>query len=232
MGFLFHPLNAYRASSSIGIEPMANPYRDRVSEFSGRIIESANMRDKDLVSEYLRSSPKVFCDIGSGSGGHLLELATLYPEACCFGFELRFKRSVRTLEKAIRLGIDNVFVLRVDAAKLGELFPENSVDGVFVNFPDPWSKPRQLKHRILSEPYLDLLFSVLKTGGALSFKTDHMDYFDSFLSIVNADTRFTLSEFSRNLAESDYTSRNIVTEFERLFLSQGCPIYYLRVTKK
>ena len=56
--------------------------------------------DVDFVKSALARFDTRFCEIGSGSGGHLIELARKHPGTLCIGFELRFKRIYRTAQKA------------------------------------------------------------------------------------------------------------------------------------
>lgn len=167
----------------------------------------------------------VFCELGSGSGMHLIERAALKARAQFFGFELRYKRSVRTLEKAVERKIENLFVLRVDAGAVGQVFAPGSLQGVYVNFPDPWDKHKKTKKRMLSAQQLAVLRELLVPGGFVAFKTDHEQYYEWVLAEAGASGVFDIAWRSRDLHSSEYREQNVETEFEKLFLSQGLPIY-------
>ncbi len=206
-----------------------NPYKKRCTEFPGRIFSFEQPEiDRKQLSQLIGSAGSIHCEVGSGSGRHLLGLAARHPEALIFGFEIRFKRSVRTIEKADAAGLRNVFVLRHRAEFLAEFFPERSVDGIYVNFPDPWSKSRWHKHRILGEEFLAIAASLLKTDGFLAVKTDHREYFESYRKILETQPKYRITEVSNDLMNSEFVENNLPTEFERLFVSQGLPIYYVK----
>ncbi len=200
-----------------------NPFKHRVVEFPDRIFSFESDAQENAIRKLTGDARELIVELGSGSGGHLLELARRNPQATCVGFELRFKRAVRTIEKAVRDGIDSVYVIRADAWRLPEVVGKRSISALHVNFPDPWAKPRQWKHRLLSERFLDLVYELLSEKGALSAKTDHADYYQAFLATVRADSRFKVRAESENLPLED----SIPTEFEGLFRSQGLPIHYL-----
>ena len=209
-----------------------NPYKRRIDGFPGRIFCFKDFAsDSAYLHEALRPWAQVFCEIGSGSGGHLLDWAERRSTEAFVGFELRYKRCVRTLEKAAVRGIENVFVIQHRGERIGDIFCENALAGIFVNFPDPWPKLRWSKHRLLSAEFLDCLNSRLKIGGFVSLKSDHQSYFQEFIKVVENSSSFRLAEYTEDLYQSSLVAENVSTEFERLFRAQAAPIYYLKLIK-
>ena len=209
-----------------------NPYRHRVRLFPGRIflLEGDEAEERELRS-LIDPSSRPLLALGSGSGQHLLELSRRNPGAQCFGFELRYKRTVRTIEKAERDGLAQVFLLRTDARRAVKLFPEGCVGGIFVNFPDPWAKPKQWKHRLLSPRLLEDAHRLLAPDGFIAVKTDHEDMYGACLGQV-ADLRgLRVDERSDDLAHDPLQSQNILTEFETMFRSKRHPIRYVRLVR-
>ena len=72
--------------------------------------------------------------------------------------------------------VSNIRVLHGDARLLLEKLGRNSIDKIFVLFPDPWPKARHHKKRIINQNMLGLICSVLKKGGILEVATDHVEY--------------------------------------------------------
>jgi tRNA (guanine-N7-)-methyltransferase len=209
-----------------------NPYRTLVTSMGRKILVNGTTDVSDETGDLVRSalSPflKRYCEIGSGSGIHLVTRAQRDRAGAYIGIELRYKRAYRTAEKAERAGLDNLFVLRTDARHLPRLFRDTPLHGIYINFPDPWDKRRWHKNRILGPSLLDQASTLLEPGGFIAYKTDHQEYFESSLSLFEADPRYQVAEFSRDLYGSTHLEENVPTEFERLFLSQGLPIYFLR----
>lgn len=209
-----------------------NPYKHTLGDYPGRIFCFKDFEsDCEQVRCLSRTRTKVICEIGSGSGNHLLGLAARDQSASCFGFELRYKRVVRTMQKADNQRLLNVYVLHQRGQAVDAVFGEQVVDAVFINFPEPWPRERWRKHRILSGEYLSKLEKVLKPGGYIAVKSDAQQYFASFVEEIEQSS-VALTELTYDLYRSEYLATNIPTEFECLFRSKGLPIAYLKAVKR
>lgn len=184
------------------------------------------------VKEIVRRFPKLYVELGSGSGGHIIERAGQDPDALYAGFELRYKRAFRTAEKSQKQGLHNLLIIRTDASSLRSFFEPESVDGFFMNFPDPWDRKKWKKHRMINEESLKNFHALLKSGASFRYKTDHEGYFDDTLTLVEKSDLFTVARLTRDLHLSEHTNDNVTTEFERLFISQGLPTYFVELLKK
>lgn len=187
--------------------------------------------EREALSERFGMHDRVLCELGSGSGKHLIELAQRNPAALCIGFETRYKRAFRTVEKAEREGLSNLLLFREKAEQIGEYFAPSSIDAVYVNFPDPWEKLRWKKHRLLKAEFIARLWELLKPDGYLSYKTDHPEYFEETIGIIDGGGLFSIEKHSRNLHVGDPDPSNIFSEFELLFRSKGVAVNYVLCRK-
>jgi tRNA (guanine-N7-)-methyltransferase len=191
---------------------------------------SSNVIEK--ISEIKKNYKNIYCEIGTGSGEHILTRAQSNPSDFWIGFELRYKRIFRTAEKAEQLSLKNIFLLQCDAKKIADIFSPNSLDGVYINFPDPWAKKRRwIKHRLLNQEYLNSINTLLIKDGFFAYKTDQIEYFTETCKILENSPNFLVKQKSIDLYKSEYINQNIATEFERLFISKGYPIYYIKTEK-
>lgn len=208
------------------INSKVNPFLEKLFHFPGKIFPGFKIEeDKKALNEIIQGRDLIV-EFGSGSGNHVIKLARRYPSHLVLGFEIRFKRAVRTLEKAEDL--NNLMIFRGRSELVGDLLPNNSVSKVFINFPDPWDKKRWLKHRVLSQKFFDLLPAVLKEGAIVSVKTDHRDYFLTFLDELKDDSRFKKVDENLNLPDNLEGDEGLRTEFESLFRNQGKEINFVR----
>lgn len=212
-----------------------NPYIDRLDTLPDYIIACSNTAataaDVTILREKIDRFPACYVEIGSGSGKHLINRAVNDPEGCYIGFELRYKRAFRTAEKAQQLQLNNLMVIRTSAAIIDSFFPPDSVEGFYVNFPDPWEKKHWKKHRIINTDYLSIVHRLLKPGGFFSYKTDHREYFRSSVELFQQLDLFDLKAVTEDLHASPHQAGNVYSEFEELFISKGLSPCYLLASK-
>lgn len=213
-----------------------NPYMDLVTtkpEFILPEIDRTYPPDElARLQTRMDSFSGIIIEIGSGSGKHLIERAASAPHLLHIGFELRFKRTFRTAEKAEQRELKNLVVVRGDAAKIETLLGGRKVQGVYINFPDPWQKKQWKKHRLINPEYLSLLHRSLVPGGFFAYKTDHKEYFEASVDLVLDQPGYKLIQLTTDLHQSPYNDENVRTEFEQLFTSQNLPTYYLKAVTK
>lgn len=209
-----------------------NQYVDLVETKELYIIAGANsgLSEAQIASlaKRRKNFDRLIVEPCSGSGTHLIAQAEKNPNALCVGFELRFKRTFRTAEKAEKKDLKNLIVIRSNARIMSELFEANSIDELYVNFPDPWVRKRWLKHRILNSETIPVFASLLKPNGFLAYKTDHEEYFYEAVAEIEKQDCLLVKEKTSDLYKSDFLESNIQTEFEQLFLSKGMKIFHAK----
>lgn len=91
--------------------------------------------------------------------------------------EWRFDRVRKIWAKAKNLGLENLFIVCGEAQTLArEYLTSNSVDEVFINFPDPWPKEKHAKHRLFQAPFVQELARTVKSAGRVTVVTDDPTY--------------------------------------------------------
>jgi tRNA (guanine-N7-)-methyltransferase len=118
----------------------------------------------------------LWLEIGFGGGEHLAEQARAHPGIGFIGCEPFVNGMAKLLAAVQRDRLDNVRVWDRDATELLPRLPPDSLDRVYVLYPDPWPKRRQRKRRLISDETLALLARALRPGGEFRFATDIDDY--------------------------------------------------------
>ena len=177
---------------------------------------------------------RVFLEIGAGKGGFAVGVAERYPDAAYFAMEKVTDCVVLAAEKAkARMtsgGADNLRFIIDTADNLTKIFENNTIDKIFLNFSDPWSKKGYAKRRLTHKRYLSVYFNLLRDGGTLTFKTDNVGLFD-FSLLEICDMGLSPDFVTRDLHNSVRASDNIMTEYETAFSERGIAINMVEVTK-
>jgi len=118
----------------------------------------------------------VWFEIGFGAGEHLVEQARQNPGINFIGCEPYVNGMASLLAAIERDALKNIRLYGGDARLLLSELADNSLERIFVLFPDPWPKARHHKKRIISRNSLELFYRKLTMGGLLRIATDHEDY--------------------------------------------------------
>ena len=129
-------------------------------------------------------------EIGFGAGEHLAAMAQQNPEQIWLGCEAFWDGMAHMVEKIANQNLHNVLLYYGDARDVLQLLPNASLARVDVLFPDPWSKQRHHKRRIINTGLLNILAEKLRPGGCLRMATDDADYSAWMLEHTNAHPAF------------------------------------------
>ena len=176
----------------------------------------------------LNNEGSYFLEIGSGKGQFLLDMAVKFPGLRFIGVERNVTCAGFTAKKLVENKIENAKLVFADAQQMTPTINSDSVEGIFLNFSDPWPKKRHSKRRLTSESFLNEYYRILKKGAKLIFKTDNYDLFTYSLEIVQTSP-FKLVEANYSYDGKD--SFDATTEYEANFRSQNMPIYRLILEK-
>ncbi len=165
-------------------------------------------------------------EIGFGSGEALISMAQDDPKSLYLGVEVHESGVGRCLNSIHHNEIANVRVIKHDAIEvLEQMLAPQSLDRVFLFFPDPWHKKRHNKRRIVNQQFRDLLARLLKPGACLHMATDWREYAEYMATEMITDPRFKNQGSENGYAERpDYRP---VTRFETRGLKLGHKVWDL-----
>ena len=205
----------------------------RIAACSELIFENGTEPLSAPASAIGMNGAPVFLEIGAGKGGFACQMAAKNPDAAYFAMERVTDCVVLAAEKAKAAKDERPDNLRfiVDTAdNLTRIFAPASIDRIFLNFSDPWSKKGYAKRRLTHRRYLAVYFNLLKDGGKITFKTDNTGLFD-FTLLEISDIGIKPDFVTRDLHRSERAADNVMTEYETNFASMGMSINMVEVTK-
>lgn len=105
------------------------------------------------------------------------------------------------------------------------------VDRIYINFCNPWPKPRHNKKRLTHTKQLEKYKKFLKKGGQIYFKTDDLNLFEASKKYFN-EAGFEITKQTYDLEKEKIWENNIKTEHEKMFEEQGIKTKALIATLK
>ena len=198
-----------------------------------RLRNVKNAKDILDKNEYINRDIKdlpnkvTYLEIGMGKGDFIIGNAKRYPDINFIGVEKYDSVMVRAIEK-IDEDLPNLKLLRLDAMEIDEVFNKN-IDLIYLNFSDPWPKKRHALRRLTSPIFLKKYDSLFKNGCHIIMKTDNRKLFEYSVKSFT-DYGYKIEDISLDLHNDDYKD-NIMTEYERRFVSLNQNIYMINVKK-
>lgn len=117
-------------------------------------------------------------EIGFGGGEHLAARAAQNPDCGFIGCEPFINGVAKLLTVIADEGRDNIAVYQDDARNLLDALPDESLEAVYLLYPDPWPKTRHHKRRFVSAENLAAIHRVLRPDGMFFLASDIADYID------------------------------------------------------
>jgi tRNA (guanine-N7-)-methyltransferase len=185
---------------------------------------------KDFFDIFENRNP-VHLEIGCGKGDFICGTAAKNPDKNFVAIERISDVLMLAAEKAVALGIKNVRFAVMNAALISEKLEAHGIERIYLNFSDPWPKKGYAKRRLTYRSFLDIYKTVLKENGSLYLKTDDDGLFEFSVSELSGNG-FEITDITRDLHNSEYAEGNVMTEYERNFVSEGKKINMLRAYLK
>jgi tRNA (guanine-N7-)-methyltransferase len=206
------------------------PGSEKEIEASPYVVQNPEEK-KGRWNEVFGNERPIEIEVGMGKGRFIMELASLHPEINYVGIERYPSVLLRGLQKRAEMELNNIVFMCVDAKNLSEIFNEEEVQKIYLNFSDPWPKDRHTKRRLTSEEFMEVYDRILKPDGVVEFKTDNKGLFEYSLEAIPGDV-WEIKEFTRDLHHSEMGEGNVMTEYEEKFSLKGNPIFKLIAGRK
>jgi tRNA (guanine-N7-)-methyltransferase len=204
------------------------PWADDFLKEHTQLIIPNPSEHKGKWSTLFGNNNPIHIEVGTGKGQFIVGMAKQNPNVNFIGIELAKSIVVTAAEKVLEAGPSNVLLLNENASDLTELFAEDEVSIIYLNFSDPWPKNRHEKRRLTYKTFLDQYKKILIHSGQVIFKTDNRGLFEySLVSLTSYGLK--LEEVNLDLHAIQDES-NIMTEYEEKFSAKGQVIYRLKAS--
>jgi tRNA (guanine-N7-)-methyltransferase len=208
--------------------------RFRIIEARDNVIE----RTKDVYetikgnwrSTYFKNDNPITVELACGRGEYTVSLAKLFPEKNFIGVDIKGERIWKGSTLATEQNLTNVAFLRTPILLLENFFTPGELDEVWITFPDPRPRKRDIKRRLTSPRYMDIYKRLVKPGSYIRLKTDNTPLYEYSLEEVQNRTDISDLQFTDDMYNSVLRPEcfDIKTRYEEHFAALGEKIKYLR----
>lgn len=180
--------------------------------------------------DFFQNENPITVELACGRGEYTVGLAKLFPSNNYIGVDIKGERIWKGSSHAKEANLTNVAFLRTMILLIENFFEEGEVNEIWITFPDPRPRKRDIKRRLTSPRFLAIYKRLLKPGGYVRLKTDNTALYEYSLEELQnrkdiADLKFTDDVYNSDLRPECF---DIKTRYEQAFASKGEKIKYLR----
>jgi len=208
--------------------------RFRIIEARDNVIE----RTKDIYetikgnwrATYFKNDNPITVELACGRGEYTVSLAKLFPEKNFIGVDIKGERIWKGSTLATEQNLTNVAFLRTPILLLENFFMPGELDEVWITFPDPRPRKRDIKRRLTSPRYMDIYKRLVKPGSYIRLKTDNTPLYEYSLEEAQNRTDISDLQFTDDMYNSALRPEcfDIKTRYEEHFAALGEKIKYMR----
>lgn len=194
-------------------------------EASNLVVTSAGDFKGKWNEEVFKNDNDIYLELGCGRGTFIANRAENNPNVNFIAIDLKDEVIIYALKKIEENGLSNVRLIPMNIAGIAEIFDENEISRVYINFCNPWPKERHNKRRLTHTKFLAEYKKFIKPGTEIWFKTDNEELFGDSQEYFK-DSGFDIKYLTYDLHNSDF-KENVVTEYEAKFTSLGMKTMFL-----
>ena len=214
--------------------------QEKLEQNSGFLVREPETV-KGRWAELFGNDNPIYLELACGKGKFISRMAQDNPDRNYIAIEGQSNVALRALEKAQEGRLANLRIFIDYVHDLQDYFTEGELDGIYLNFSDPWPKKRHekrrltfrwpkarhAKRRLTHRNRLENYREVLSDEGTVEFKTDNDGLFDFTMEELE-EGGFEILQQTRDLHKSGFSAAEITTEYEERFKDAGKNINFVK----
>jgi tRNA (guanine-N7-)-methyltransferase len=181
-------------------------------------------------SAYFKNDYPITLELACGRGEYTVGLAKLFPERNFIGVDVKGERIWKGSTIAVEENLTNVGFLRTHILVIENFFESGEIDEIWLTFPDPRPRKRDVKRRLTSERFIEMYKKLVKPNSYIRLKTDNTKLYEYTLEELQSRNDIADFKSTDDLYTSDLRPEcfDIKTKYEEEFAGKGEKIKYLR----
>lgn len=184
--------------------------------------------------DFFKNDNPITVELACGRGEYTVGLAKLFPDNNYIGVDIKGERIWRGSTTALENNLINAGFLRTMIILVENFFKEQEISELWITFPDPRPRIRDIKRRLTSPRFLSMYKRLLKPDAYVRLKTDNTGLYNYTLEELALRDDIIDLKFTDDLYNSELRGEcfDIKTRYEIAFASKGEKIKYLRFSFK
>lgn len=185
---------------------------------------------KGKWNEHFNNNNPIVLELACGRGEYTIGMAQLFPEKNFIGVDIKGDRIWKGSTKAIEEDLYNVAFCRTKILMIENFFELGEVNDIWITFPDPRPRKRDIKRRLTSPRFLEIYKSLMKPGGTIFLKTDNTQLYEYTIELLQSRNDIEDLQHTADLYNSSMRTEafDIKTKYEKKFHAEGEDIKFLK----
>lgn len=181
------------------------------------------------AKKVFKNNNPITLELGCGKGEYVVNLASKNPDKNYIGIDIKGARIWKGAKDVADKKLKNVIFIRTKIEFITKFFSDNEINEIWITFPDPQPKKRQIKNRLTHTKFLKMYQTILTADNCIHLKTDSMLLHNYTKNLLTANNQ-QITDITDNLYESNLYNDDlkIKTHYETLFLEGNPTITYLK----
>ncbi len=186
------------------------------------VFISADDNVFESIKAFFNNGKKFTLELGCGNGDYTVNLAEHYPDRNFIGVDRKGNRIWTGSKNSMQAEHKNAAFLITAIERIDKIFPENSVEEIWITFPDPYPRRSSMHKRLVHPRFLDLYRKILAPGAKINLKTDDDTLHYYSVQIVE-ELNLKLHKATDNLYDGTELTfeESIQTKYEKNHLKEG-----------
>ena len=208
--------------------------RFRIIEENPNVIEPSKPAYQTIKGhwrkEFFKNENPITLELACGRGEYTVGLSKLFPEKNFIGVDIKGERIWKGSMTALQEQLHNAAFLRTQILLIDNFFEPGEVNEIWLTFPDPRPRKRDIKRRLTSPRFIEIFKRLLQKGGYVRLKTDNTKLYEYTLEQIQMRSDITDLASTADVYNSSLENEcfGIKTRYEQEFSQKGEKIKYLR----
>ena len=146
----------------------------------------------DIKKTLVRRCQNVNLEIGFGKGENLIFQSQIKKKDIFLAIDPFISGGLKLKKKIEILKISNIFFSNVTFSQFFEIVGDIYFKKIFILFPDPWTKKKHKKRRLINEEFVENLDKITLKHSEILIVTDDEDYSNQILKTFSKQNFFKL----------------------------------------